>query len=339
MLVSKVELCRYLRRRSLRDTDFVAIGLFRTSKTSEDRELWIVMEFVDGVDLSKLLEEDNIASLNVRQLRAVFAFAARAVNVLHSKDIVHRDIKGSNLVLSREGMVKVLDFDVACKLNESNPVPTFLAGSPAYMSPEMVDCKGNNFASYIEEGNVPVHDFKVDVWALGMTLLELAMGEEPVSTIAQDDYEVVSEYLSGMELEPEQSALGAILNDFFAEAPRYVDRWSKLIGFEDRISKDYSLEQFHKDIATVSAIEEIFQKEHLQNVDLVLFTAECLIRNPKTRPSISQLVDHPFISSAVNELEGLEKVLSKKQAVKKEDYPLTVKEAARLHYGYENFVF
>ena len=315
------------------------IGLFRVSATSEDRELWIVMEFVDGVDLSKLLEEDNIASLSADQLKAVFAFATRAVHVLHSRDIVHRDIKGSNLILSREGMVKVLDFDVACKLNEQNPAPTFLAGSPAYMAPEMVDSQGNDFNNFISEGNVPLHDFKVDIWALGMTLLELALGEEPVSTIAQDNYEMVSEYLSGIELEENQSAVGVVLNDFFAEEPKYVDRWSQLIGFEGRNTRDYTLERLHKDLANVSAIADIFKKEALENVNLVQFVAECLIMDAKLRPSAEELLKHSFVSPAMNELEALEKVLSKNQKVRKEDYPMTVKQAAALHYGYENFVF
>jgi serine/threonine protein kinase len=87
-----------------------------------------------------------------------------AVGYLHSKSIMHRDLKLENILVGEDGYLKIIDYGLAKLLNGTQLAKTF-CGTPEYLAPEMVENKG--------------HDFSVDWWALGILIYELMIGVTP----------------------------------------------------------------------------------------------------------------------------------------------------------------
>jgi serine/threonine-protein kinase len=130
----------------------------------KDDQVFLVTEFVDGADLARVLgaggalPPDCVAVIGHR--------IADALDYVHFSGMLHRDVKPANIMLSRDGEVKLMDFGIA--KGEDDPALTragMLVGSPSYMAPEVLNG---------EEGGPPA-----DVWALGVTLYELLTGEKP----------------------------------------------------------------------------------------------------------------------------------------------------------------
>ncbi|XP_039238663.1 uncharacterized protein LOC113990269 isoform X4 [Pipra filicauda] len=124
-----------------------------------NEELWIVMEYVEGCPLSTVvslqaLEEEMIASISRECLKAL--------DFLHSNRVIHRDIKSDNILLGMDGSVKLIDFGYCAWLKPWEKKRRSFIGTPYYMAPEMLI--GDKY------------DAKVDIWALGITALEMVDG-------------------------------------------------------------------------------------------------------------------------------------------------------------------
>ncbi|PRP88876.1 serine/threonine-protein kinase 10-like [Planoprotostelium fungivorum] len=122
----------------------------------------IAMEYCDGMSLSRLttlLSED--------QLRPIARQVVSGLMFLHSIGIIHRDVKPENLILCRDGTVKIIDLGVAHNTNTSSP--TSASGTLLYMSPEQITCMDHPLS----------YGDKVDCWAMGVSLVELALGKLP----------------------------------------------------------------------------------------------------------------------------------------------------------------
>lgn len=90
---------------------------------------------------------------------------------MHEHNVIHRDIRGNNIVLTKEGEVKLVDFGLSRTMkNELEKRHTYI-GSPSWMAPEMIGSKDNG----VDGG----YDSRVDVWAIGITSIELADGKAP----------------------------------------------------------------------------------------------------------------------------------------------------------------
>ncbi len=140
-----------------------------------DNEAFIVMEYIDGVEL-----KDKISSGPVKQNKAleIITKIADGLKTAHNKGIIHRDIKSSNIMVTGDDQVKVMDFGLA-KIKGSGLVTKVgtTMGTAAYMSPEQVS--GEKV------------DQRTDIWALGIIFYELLTGELPFKA----DYDAAWTYL------------------------------------------------------------------------------------------------------------------------------------------------
>jgi tRNA A-37 threonylcarbamoyl transferase component Bud32 len=124
---------------------------------------YIVMEYVDGVDLARVLRE--VGRLPVRLALAIVYQVCLALEHAHRRGLVHRDVKPSNVMISTEGRVKLMDFGIAHNRKETLTQPGAFLGTPAYMSPEQVMGASLGPAS--------------DVFSFGILLFELVSGVRP----------------------------------------------------------------------------------------------------------------------------------------------------------------
>ena len=129
----------------------------------EDNGLYyIVMELIEGITLKKYIEKKR--QLSVKETISIAIQIANGIECAHNNQIVHRDIKPQNIMISREGKVKVTDFGIA-RAASANTINGNAMGSVHYISPEQAGGK------YVDE--------KSDIYSLGITMFEMLAGRVP----------------------------------------------------------------------------------------------------------------------------------------------------------------
>ncbi len=128
----------------------------------EDDIHYIVMELVEGITLKKYIEKK--ARLSVKEAISIAIQVSMGIEAAHNNHIIHRDIKPQNIIISKEGKVKVTDFGIA-KAATSNTITSNVMGSVHYTSPEQAR------GGYSDE--------KSDIYSLGVTFFEMLTGRVP----------------------------------------------------------------------------------------------------------------------------------------------------------------
>lgn len=130
----------------------------------EEHELgYIAMELLEGTTLKEWSRKPNLLPLD--QLLPLLATVADALDYAHQQGVVHRDIKPANIMLTKDRVVKVMDFGIAKMASSSKTQTDIVLGTPSYMSPEQLAGK-----------NV---DGRSDIFSLGVVLFELLTGRPP----------------------------------------------------------------------------------------------------------------------------------------------------------------
>ncbi|KAL7610532.1 hypothetical protein Lser_V15G10914 [Lactuca serriola] len=140
------------------------LGFFMT-----ETHLHIVLEYVDNESLANIINPNNFGPLPEPLVAFYVAQVLEGLVYLHEQGIIHRDIKGANILTTKEGVVKLVDFGVAMKLTEADVDMHFVVGSPYWMAPEVIEMTGVCGAS--------------DIWSVGCTVIELFTGVPPYNDL------------------------------------------------------------------------------------------------------------------------------------------------------------
>ncbi|KAM6985640.1 myosin-IIIb isoform 2-T2 [Aplochiton taeniatus] len=208
-------------------------GMFYKTDNLSGGQLWLVLELCNGGSVTDLIK--GLLMRGQRLLEPIIAYilygALLGLQHLHNNRIIHRDVKGNNILLTTEGGVKLVDFGVSAQLTSARLRRNTSVGTPFWMAPEVIACEQQYDYSY---------DARCDVWSLGITAIELADGDPPLA-----------------EMHPVKALFKIPRNP--SPTLRHPEQWSR---------------------------------------SFCHFIGQCLIKDFEARPSVTHLLEHPFIKQA-----------------------------------------
>ena len=145
------------------------ISPITTSAPLPPDQLWLVMELCTSgsvTDLAKAILKAN-QRLDEPIIAYIIRETLRALHHLHSNNVIHRDVKGHNILITGDGHIKLIDFGVSAYLNAKNGRRNTSVGTPFFMAPEVIACERQMDYDY---------DTRADVWSTGITAIEIAEG-------------------------------------------------------------------------------------------------------------------------------------------------------------------
>ena len=199
--------------------------------SSTDTVDYIVMELIEGITLKQYIEKKG--ALNANETLHFANQIAKALEHAHSRGIVHRDIKPHNIMVLRNGSVKVADFGIARSIAKGNTLQKEALGSVHYISPEQA--KGEHV------------DARSDIYSLGVVMYEMSTGKQPYE--GSSPVNVALQHINSTPVLPTAlnlqipAGLEQIIMKAMAQNPE--DRYSSAVELQSAI------EQFQKDPTTV----------------------------------------------------------------------------------------
>uniref|UniRef100_A0A8C9WLZ0 non-specific serine/threonine protein kinase n=1 Tax=Scleropages formosus TaxID=113540 RepID=A0A8C9WLZ0_SCLFO len=143
----------------------------KKSPAGQDDQLWLVMEYCGAGSVTDLVKKTKSNCLKEDWIAYICREVLRGLSHLHSHHVIHRDIKGQNVLLTENAEVKLVDFGVSAQLDRTIGRRNTFIGTPYWMAPEVIACDENQDATY---------DYRSDLWSLGITALEMAEGAPPL---------------------------------------------------------------------------------------------------------------------------------------------------------------
>lgn len=173
---------------------------YRDNQSDEER-LWLAMEFCEHGSLNDIMEKNGM-TFNEVQIAGILYYTLQGLSYIHSSSKMHRDIKGSNILLNSSGICKIADFGASAELTQTMRRRYTFIGSPFWMAPE---CLVEN-----------AYDTAADIWSLGITVIELLSGSPPLynETPMMIIYKIPRDPPPKI---PDASSYSPELNDFVAK--------------------------------------------------------------------------------------------------------------------------
>ncbi|XP_063744008.1 myosin-IIIb [Eleginops maclovinus] len=220
-------------------------GMFYKSDNLSGGQLWLVLELCNGGSVTELIKGLLMRSQCLQEpvIAYILYSALLGLQHLHSNRIIHRDVKGNNILLTSEGGVKLVDFGVSAQLTSARLRRNTSVGTPFWMAPEVIACEQQYDYSY---------DARCDVWSLGITAIELADGDPPLA-----------------EMHPVKALFKIPRNP--SPTLRNPEQWCR---------------------------------------SFCHFIGQCLIKDFEARPSVTHLLEHPFIKQAQGKDMALQQQLA-----------------------------
>ncbi|XP_056294668.1 mitogen-activated protein kinase kinase kinase kinase 4 isoform X2 [Pseudoliparis swirei] len=146
-------------------------AFIKKGPAGQDHQLWLVMEYCGAGSVTDLVKKTKGNCLKEDWIAYICREVLRGLSHLHAHHVIHRDIKGQNVLLTENAEVKLVDFGVSAQLDKTVGRRNTFIGTPYWMAPEVIACDENPDATY---------DYRSDLWSLGITALEMAEGAPPL---------------------------------------------------------------------------------------------------------------------------------------------------------------
>uniref|UniRef100_A0A2I3SFR3 non-specific serine/threonine protein kinase n=1 Tax=Pan troglodytes TaxID=9598 RepID=A0A2I3SFR3_PANTR len=152
-------------------------AFIKKSPPGHDDQLWLVMEFCGAGSITDLVKNTKGNTLKEDWIAYISREILRGLAHLHIHHVIHRDIKGQNVLLTENAEVKLVDFGVSAQLDRTVGRRNTFIGTPYWMAPEVIACDENPDATY---------DYRSDLWSCGITAIEMAEGAPRNSLVTCD---------------------------------------------------------------------------------------------------------------------------------------------------------
>ncbi|XP_026343947.1 nik-related protein kinase [Ursus maritimus] len=149
-------------------------AFFKLSPSGQRHQLWMVMELCAAGSVTDVVRMTRNQSLKEDWIAYICREILQGLAHLHAHRVIHRDIKGQNVLLTHNAEVKLVDFGVSAQVSRTNGRRNSFIGTPYWMAPEVIDCDEDPRRSY---------DYRSDVWSVGITAIEMAEGAPPLCNL------------------------------------------------------------------------------------------------------------------------------------------------------------
>ncbi|CAO2622934.1 Nik-related protein kinase, partial [Lemmus lemmus] len=149
-------------------------AFFKLSPPGHRHQLWMVMELCAAGSVTDVVRMTRNQSLKEDWIAYICREVLQGLAHLHAHRVIHRDIKGQNVLLTHNAEVKLVDFGVSAQVSRTNGRRNSFIGTPYWMAPEVIHCDEDPRRSY---------DYRSDVWSVGITAIEMAEGVPPLCNL------------------------------------------------------------------------------------------------------------------------------------------------------------